>query len=62
LVVIEIGAGTAIPTVRYTSERAAASTGGTLIRINPREPQAPSGHIGLPLNAAEGLQKILAGG
>ncbi len=58
LAIIEIGAGTAIPTVRYTSERTAELTRGTLIRINPREPQVPSGQIGLPLNAAEGLRKI----
>jgi NAD-dependent SIR2 family protein deacetylase len=59
LVVIEIGAGSAIPTVRYTSERMATLTGGTLIRINPREPEVPGGHLGVPLNAAEGLRKIL---
>jgi NAD-dependent SIR2 family protein deacetylase len=58
LVVVEIGAGTAIPTVRYTSERVAASASGTLIRINPREPEVPAGHLSLPLNAAEGLQRI----
>lgn len=56
--VIEIGAGSAIPTVRYTSERVAALTRGTLIRINPREAEVPAGHLGIPLNAGEGLQKI----
>lgn len=34
LLVIKVGAGTAIPTVRLTSE----STAGKLIRINPSEP------------------------
>jgi NAD-dependent SIR2 family protein deacetylase len=58
LAIVEIGAGTSIPTVRYTSERVAESNGGTLIRINPREPEVPSGHLSLPLNAAEGLQRI----
>jgi len=58
LVIIEIGAGSAIPTVRYTSERMAALTRGTLIRVNPREPEVPAGHLSVPLNAAEGLQKI----
>lgn len=68
LVVIELGAGSAIPTVRYTSERVVKSKGGTLIRINPREHEVPSGQIGLPLSAAEGIGKIcdcsktLAGG
>jgi len=58
LAIVEIGAGTSIPTVRSTSERAAALTGGTLIRINPREPEVPAGHLGIPLNAGECLRKI----
>jgi len=58
LAIVEIGAGPAIPTVRYTSERMAAWTGGTLIRINPREPEVPAGHLSVALNAAEGLQRI----
>ncbi len=58
LVIIEIGAGSAIPTVRYTSERMAALTRGTLIRINPREPEVPAGHLSVPLNAGEGLRRI----
>jgi hypothetical protein len=32
--------------------------GAALIRINPREPDVPSGHLGIPLNAAEGIQRI----
>jgi NAD-dependent SIR2 family protein deacetylase len=58
LVVIELGAGCAIPTVRYTSERVMKSNGGTLIRINPREDDVPSGQIGLPFGAAEGIRRI----
>ena len=58
LVIVEIGAGSAIPTVRHTSENVAEMTDGTLIRINPREPEVPRGHLSLPVNAAEGLQKI----
>ena len=58
LAVIEIGAGTAIPTVRSISERTATRYEGTLIRINPREPEVPVGHLGIPLNAAEGLRRI----
>jgi NAD-dependent SIR2 family protein deacetylase len=56
--VIELGAGGAIPTVRYTSERVVRHLAGKLIRINPREENVPSGHIGLPMGAAEGIQKI----
>lgn len=57
LVIIELGAGTAIPTVRRFGERA----GGTLIRINPTEPQIgkPTA-IGLKLGAFEGLSMIEA--
>jgi NAD-dependent SIR2 family protein deacetylase len=58
LVIVEIGAGSAIPTVRHTSEYVAKSMGGTLIRINPREPEVPRGHLSIPLNAAAGLQRI----
>ena len=58
LVVIELGAGNAIPTVRYTSQQIARRTGGTLIRINPREPEVPKGQIGLPFGAAEGIRRI----
>lgn len=58
LVIIELGAGTAIPTVRHTSETITRQTGGTLIRINVREDSAPPGQIGLPLGAAEGVRRI----
>ena len=58
LVVLELGAGGAVPTVRMTSEHAVANLGGTLIRINPREPHVPHGHIGLPLGALEALSAI----
>ena len=58
LAIIEIGAGSAVPTVRMTSARIATRTDATLIRINPREPQVPHGHIGLSANAVEALQEI----
>jgi NAD-dependent SIR2 family protein deacetylase len=58
LVVIELGAGSAVPTVRMTSERVASRCGATLIRINPREPQVSPGHIGLAMNALEALEAI----
>lgn len=58
LVVIELGAGNAIPTVRNTSERIARRFNGTLVRINPREHDVPSGQIGLPFGAAEGIRRI----
>ncbi len=58
LVIIEIGAGSAVPTVRMLSERTAAHLGATLIRINPREPQVPHGQIGFAASAMETLTAL----
>lgn len=58
LVIIECGAGTAIPTVRRQSEFVAAQCGGALVRINVREPEGPPGTIGLPMTARQGLEAI----
>ena len=43
LVVLELGAGTNVPTVRSFSERAARGPRRTLVRVNPREPQLGGG-------------------
>jgi NAD-dependent SIR2 family protein deacetylase len=58
LAVVEIGAGTGIPTVRCQSEVVCQDLKATLIRINPREAQVPSGGLGLRFNAAEGIRRI----
>jgi NAD-dependent SIR2 family protein deacetylase len=58
LVVIEMGAGTAIPTIRYTSEQLGHAAKTTVIRINPREPHIGGRHISLPCGAVEGLSGI----
>ena len=58
VVVVELGAGSAIPTVRHTSEQVAGRLHGKLIRINPREAEVPNGHIGLTLGALEGIARI----
>jgi NAD-dependent SIR2 family protein deacetylase len=58
LVVIECGAGTAVPTVRRTCEQIVLECGGTLIRINPREPDVPTGHVSIPLGALAALRAI----
>jgi NAD-dependent SIR2 family protein deacetylase len=59
IVVIEIGAGSAIPTIRATSERIGWNfEKATVIRINPREPDIKTPHISMPCGALEGLQKI----
>jgi len=57
-VIVELGAGSAVPTVRMTSEQIASRSGATLVRINPREPQVRHGHIGLALEALEALEAI----
>jgi NAD-dependent SIR2 family protein deacetylase len=56
--VVEIGAGTAIPSVRLRSQAVANDLEATLIRINPREAETPAGGLGLRMNAAEGIQRI----
>jgi NAD-dependent SIR2 family protein deacetylase len=60
IVVVEMGAGTAIPTVRVTSEQVVARSrhGGTLIRINPRESHGPEGTLSFPEGALAGLAAI----
>lgn len=57
-VIIEMGAGTAIPTIRYLSEQTGQRAGATVIRVNPREAHIPGGHISLPCGALEGLEGI----
>ena len=56
LVCIEIGAGTNIPTVRRFSE----TCSGTLIRINPGEPEIPdpSNGIELPMGGLDGISRL----
>lgn len=58
LVIVELGAGHAVPTVRMQSEQTARSYGGTLIRINPRDYSVPQGHIPLPLGSSEAAEMI----
>jgi NAD-dependent SIR2 family protein deacetylase len=58
LVVVECGTGTAIPTVRLFCEDLAEQFHGTLVRVNPREPEVSAGHLALPSGALEALQAI----
>lgn len=57
LVVIECGAGSAVPTVRRQSEEL-QSFGATLIRINPREASGPAGTTSIEMGALEALLAI----
>ncbi len=51
-VIVEIGAGTAIPSVRHFGE----TIRGTLIRINPTEPEIPGGQgYSLRMGGREGI-------
>ena len=49
-VVVEIGAGTAIPSVRRFGQRIVHEFGGRVVRINPRESAIPS-TLGIGLNS-----------
>ena len=54
--IIEIGAGTAIASIRRMSESAAKQFHTSLIRINPREAQGLPGTIKLHLGGFEGIK------
>ena len=58
VVVIECGAGKAIPTVRHLCDYVAHQFGGKLIRLNIREPEVPDGEIGISIGALAGLRAI----
>jgi len=58
VVIVEIGAGTAVPTVRQLSESIANQFSTKLIRINPQDPDVPPGHISLSFNAMEAINRI----
>lgn len=58
LAVVELGAGTAIPTIRQTSERLGRRPGVTVVRINPREPAIAPPHLALAAGALAGLTAI----
>jgi NAD-dependent SIR2 family protein deacetylase len=58
-VVIEIGAGTDIPSVRHFGQQLVAHRGGQWVRINPREPAvAASLGVGLAMGALPALQAL----
>ena len=59
IAVVEMGAGSAIPTIRATSERIGWNlANATVIRINPREPEIKPPHLAITSNALEGLRTI----
>ena len=57
--ILEIGAGTAVPTVRLTGEGIARSLGAKLIRLNPREPEIdPALGGGFAVGGLEGIRRL----
>ena len=60
LVVLELGAGTALPTVRRLGERLARAHAGRLVRINPREAEVDGHDVGIRLGAREALEQLAA--
>jgi NAD-dependent SIR2 family protein deacetylase len=58
LVIIECGAGTAVPSVRSMSERLLSRPRTRLIRVNTHEADVPSGQLGLAGGALSVLKKI----
>jgi NAD-dependent SIR2 family protein deacetylase len=58
LVVVELGAGSAIPTIRWHSERLGSRPGATVIRVNPREPDIGSPHLSVESGARAALEAI----
>jgi len=58
LVVVELGAGLAVPTVRRQAELASAGT-GALIRVNPHDPHIRHGRgVAITLGAADALGRL----
>jgi hypothetical protein len=58
-VVVEVGAGSAIPSVRRFGHRVIRDFGGRVLRINPREATPPTPlDIGLAMGAAAALTAI----
>lgn len=58
LVILEIGAGTGVPTIRLLGERIAQRHLTALVRINPDAVQADDGSIALPMGALEALSAL----
>lgn len=62
LAVLELGAGTAVPTIRHLGESLARERDARIIRVNPGEPDIAAPHLGLAqraLPALEGLAEHL---
>jgi len=56
--VVEMGAGTSIPTIRLLSERLGRRRGVTVVRINPREPWIDEPHLSIPEGSLAALRAV----
>jgi len=58
LLVLEIGAGTAVATIRWLTDRLGRLDGALVVRVNPREPDIGPPHLALAAGALEALAGI----
>ena len=59
VLIVEMGAGTSIPSVRHFSHRISREYSARIIRINPHEPQVPSSmDVGIGTGSLEALLGI----
>lgn len=58
LVIIEIGAGTAVPTIRHLTQQLARKKNSRAIRINPREAEICGENISIAAGGLEALEII----
>lgn len=62
IVIIEIGAGKSVPTIRWFSERIVRDYNATLLRINPRDYDIPTSiknGISMPLGGLQAIEMLL---
>jgi NAD-dependent SIR2 family protein deacetylase len=57
-VILEIGAGKAVPTIRNFSYNIANLTNGIIMRINPYDYNVESPHISIPMKAIDALELV----
>ena len=58
LLVLELGAGTAVPTIRHLSTRLGQTYGAIVVRINPREAHIPPPYLSFACGACAALEQI----
>lgn len=58
LVILELGAGTAVPTIRHLTQQLSQRPHSTAIRINPRQAQINAPHLSLAQGALAALTAI----